>query len=329
MKIVHRALLLCLLLVVAGVFGFSAYGIAGEMAADMPRAADIEHPMKNPPADLAAGKCPNCGMMLNMWGRTRHEFDNSEGHHGTCSIRCLADMSMRSGEEAKNVKVASYLHPETMIPSAQAVYVVGSEAVGTMTMVSKVAFASAEEAKSFTAVNNGEVLDYPATLARASVEIEKSRAIIDAKRKKTGKVKEPAATDSCVVCGMHPEKYPMHRAQILAADDSTIHFCSNQCLVNYLAEPGKYLTEPPQNKWIWVTVYPDGDIDNADGLYYVAGSKMHGPMGPEALPFRKKADAEAFAAKEGGSVLPFNQLTPDMIGGGHGHGMGGMNHGHK
>jgi copper chaperone NosL len=235
-------------------------------------------------------------------------------------------MSMRAGEEAKNVTVASYLHPETMIPSSDAAYVVGSTAAGTMTMVSKVAFASADEAKRFAAVNGGEVLDYQATLARASAEVEKSRASIDAKRKKTGKVKEPAATDSCVVCSMPPEKFPMHRAQILTADDSSIHFCSNQCLVNYLADSGKYLADPPKNKWIWGTVYPDGDIDNADGLYYVVGSKMHGPMGPEALPFRKKADADAFADKEGGSVLHFNELTPEKVGGGHG--MGGMQHGH-
>jgi nitrous oxide reductase accessory protein NosL len=44
-------------------------------------------------------------------------------------------------------------------------------------------------------------------------------------------------------------------------------------------------------------------------------------MGFEALPFRTRAEAGAFAAKEGGKVMRFEEITPDMLQGGHGHGM--------
>lgn len=110
--------------------------VAGSWAADAPA---IEHPLMKPGRFTDKGRCPNCGMGLNMWGRTRHAFSNSEGAHETCSIRCLADMSRNLGEEPHDVRAALYLEPEKTVPADEAVYVVGSSAAGTMTMRSKVA----------------------------------------------------------------------------------------------------------------------------------------------------------------------------------------------
>lgn len=281
----------------------------------------IMHPIKNPSKYTDKGLCPNCGMMLNMWARTRYSFANSEGKYETCSIRCMADISMKADETPKNIMVALYTKPEKMVSAGDASYVVGSSAKGTMTMKSKIAFASKDEAQKFAGDNGGNVMDFSSTYAVASKELEMSRANIDTMRKKAGKIKIPLGDRRCVTCGMYPSKYPQHRAQILTSDGKTQHFCSTRCLVNYQADPKQYSKRPPMAKAVWVTVYPDGDYDYADGLYYVVGSKVLGPMGMEALPFRKKVDAHSFAKKEGGKVMRFNEVKPAMLTGGH-HGMG-------
>lgn len=280
-------------------------------------AGKIIHPMKNPPK-ITKGKCPNCGMMLNMWARTRHSFTLSEGNFETCSIRCMADMGKKAGEKPKDVEAALYLNPKKMVPQDDAFYVVGSSAKGTMTMVSKIAFDSEEKAQEFSAANRGTVMNYSKTIVKATKELKKSRPKITAKRKKMGKIKDPSEKDHCTVCNMSPAKYPNHRSQILTMTGNTLHFCSTKCLINYQADPQEYNKEElPGIKAVWVTVYPDGDYDYATGLYYVVGSKIMGPMGSEALPYRQKKAALATSEKQGGKVLRFYEIKPSMFEGMH------------
>ncbi len=282
---------------------------------------EIEHPMMKPANYTDKGNCPNCGMMLNMWARTRHAFSNSEGDFETCSIHCVADMSMKAGEAPNNVRSALYLAPEKMVPAEKAFYVVGSSAPGTMTTKSKLAFASEKEAQDFVVAKGGTVSGFSAAFEMASNGLAADRPAIDEKRGKSGKILMPSEKDACVTCGMYPSRYPQNSSQILTADKSTLHFCSTRCLINYQANPQQYIENPPKATYIWVTVYPDGDYDYAGGLYYVVGSQVQGPMGLEAIPFRKKADAQAFAGKEGGKVMRFNEITPVMLQGEGGHGM--------
>ena len=48
--------------------------------------------------------------------------------------------------------------------------------------------------------------------------------------------------------------------------------------------------------------------------YYVIESRFIGGMGAEdALPFADKAQAEAFAAKNGGKVVAFNEMPEEYI----------------
>jgi len=277
------------------------------------QAAAIEHPIHHPQKYTDKGRCPNCGMMLNMWARTRHEFSNSEGSHTTCSIRCLADMSKNSGETPNNIKVALYLHPEKMVAADKAFYVIGSSAKGTMTMKSKVAFLTEEEAKNFVSEYGGTLVDYTTALTAATKELAASRMKIEGKRKKKGEIVEPTSENRCLVCGMYPARFPKHRAQVSMADGSHQHFCSNQCLVHFMADQKKYLKIPEKVKSIWVTVYPDGGYEYAMGLYYLVGSNIMGPMGKEALPYRLKSDADSAAEEHGGSVIHFRALNPSKV----------------
>jgi len=274
---------------------------------------DIEHPMMKPKMYSKVKRCPNCGMMINMWARTRHSFHHPEGDFTTCSIRCVADKAVNSGAEPVDAQVALYLDPDTMIPVEKAAYVIGSTAPGTMTMKSKIAFADSAAAEKFASQYGGQVKDFQGAYTAAKMELPKSRMLIDKKRKKTGKIKEPADTDVCTACGMYPARYPMHHSQIWAKDGSTHHFCSTKCMVNFNADPSKYMKEPVGTKMAWVTLFSDGMYESAFGAYYVVGSKVDGPMGKEAIPFKLKKDAEDFVKENGGKIVSFPQLTPELI----------------
>ena len=274
---------------------------------------DIEHPIKSPQMYSKTMICPNCGMMINMWARTRHSFHHPEGDFTTCSIRCLADKAVSSGADADSVQVALYMDPDTMMPAEQASYVIGSSAPGTMTMKSKIAFADSASAEQFAASYGGKVVGFQEALAEAKAELPESRMMIDKKRKDTGKIKEPTENDVCTVCGMPPAKHLDHNSQIWAMDGSTLHFCSTQCMVNFNADQSKYVKEPVKTKMAWVKLYSDNMYESAVGAYYVVGSQVNGPMGKEAIPFKFKKDAEEFVAANGGKILSFDQLTPQLI----------------
>ncbi|MHB8810810.1 MAG: nitrous oxide reductase accessory protein NosL, partial [Desulfobulbaceae bacterium] len=204
--------------------------------------------------------------------------------------------------------------PEKMVPAAQAFYVVGSTAPGTMTAVSKLAFADRAAAEKFAGEYGGKVTDFTAAYQQAVAELDKDRQGIDMKRKKSGKIVEPTAADACIVCGMRPAVYPNNRAQILTADKKTLHFCSGQCLVNFLAAPAKYAGPESKLAFVWASVYPEGMYDFAGGLFYVVGAKAMGPMGQEPFAFRTRKQAEEFVAGKGGSIVTFAELKPALLG---------------
>jgi nitrous oxide reductase accessory protein NosL len=262
----------------AAVIG-SCYSVAQSALPVMAWAGEtsgIEHPMRKPGHYTDKGRCPNCGMNLNMWARTRHEFKNSEGEFATCSIRCLADMSANSDEKPTEVKVASYLQPEKMLAAEQATYLIGSTAAGTMTMKSKIAFGSKEEADKFATSHGGKVVGFTGALAAATKELSMSRPKIEAKRKKKGKIADPGPEVRCSVCGMYPARYPGFRTQISTADGKQLHFCSSQCLVNYQADPKQYVKDAAKTTSIWVTVFQENSSEYA--------KKRLSPIGTNLLP---------------------------------------------
>ncbi len=278
-----------------------------------PKRPAVEHPMMKPKMYSKTKRCPNCGMMINMWARTRHSFTHPEGDFTTCSIRCMADKAVNSGTQPTAAQVAVYLDPDTIIPVEKAVYVIGSSAKGTMTMNSKIAFADKQAAEKFVADYGGKISDFNGALNAATLELPKSRMMIDKKRKKTGKIKDPTEKDSCVVCGMYPARYPKHNAQIWTKSGETLHFCSTSCFVHFNAEPTRYMKKPVMTKMAWITLFPGGMYESAFGPYYVVGSKVHGPMGMEALPFKIKKDAQVFVESNGGRIVSFSELTPAMV----------------
>ncbi len=269
----------------------------------------FQHPITTGEQFTTATSCPNCGMNVNMWARTRHQFTLNGATHETCSIRCLADMTMKAGEGAKDIKASLYFEPQTMDAATEGWYVIGSTATGTMTKKSKIFFNSKTKAEAFIASHGGAAVQLDAALQQAQKELTPMRKMLEQKRIKKGKIAVPDENASCVNCGMHPARYPAFRSQMSSKATGRQHFCSSKCLIKYKAT----LDEKPSS--VWVTVYPDGDTEFAKGLYYVVNSDVMGPMGPEALPFRKRLDASTFIKEHGGTIYTYEQLNPSLFGG--------------
>ncbi len=131
----------------------------------------------------------------------------------------------------------------------------------------------------------------------------------------------------CPVCGMYPARAPDWAAQVIFDNGDAQFFDSPLSLFMYLQDverysPGRsadrivarYVTDVPSRQWV-----------DAASAWYVHGSSAKGPMRAGNLPaFAMRADAQAFAQRRGGRVLPFGAIdaaliTPLAGQGGHGH----------
>ena len=65
--------------------------------------------------------------------------------------------------------------------------------------------------------------------------------------------------------------------------------------------------------------HPNGHWIDAKSAVYVVGSRKLGSMGPTLASFARMENAEEFAAKEGGKLIGFEQVTANMV-----HAGGGM-----
>ncbi len=257
--------------------------------------------------------CPNCGMVLKDWAHTNHEFTNPEGWFRTCSIHCLADMTKKSGTQPKEVRVALHLRPEELIPAETAVYVIGSKDPGTMTQVSKLAFESRDAAEKFIAGKGGKAGTFADALAEAIQELPKAKLMIQSNRQNKGKIVDPTEEDRCSVCNMIPAKYPTFKTQLIMADKRRFHFCSSQCLFEFAQDPHKHGATTTEVGDVWLHDHVSGRYIFGKNAYYVVGSEIHGPMGPEAIAFDLKSEAADFTKVNNGQVLKFEKVTPAAI----------------
>jgi nitrous oxide reductase accessory protein NosL len=136
-----------------------------------PERITSEHPFKSSQKYTDHGRCSNCGMDRNEHANTRHEFKISKGAIYTCSLTCVAIMSMKLKEEPRDVRAADYLDPVKMLAADKAFYVVGSTAPDAMTKVSKIAFEDENAAVAFTAKYGGRVVRFNDVLAAARKEV--------------------------------------------------------------------------------------------------------------------------------------------------------------
>ncbi|RXJ69134.1 NosL family protein [Halarcobacter ebronensis] len=121
--------------------------------------------------------CSSCGMSLPMYYKTNYIYQN----HQYCSFYALLEANKGNFEDELKVVDAKKLK---FIDAKKAFFVVGSKKPGTMTMNSKYAFETKEDALGFQKSNGGELLDFVSTLKIAKDDFAKDRAMIDTKKEK-------------------------------------------------------------------------------------------------------------------------------------------------
>jgi len=124
--------------------------------------------------------CPKCGMSLPMFYKSNMSAKVDGKVKQYCSIHCLVD-DINSGAKLSEIKVVD-TNSLKFIDAKNAYFVVGSSKKGTMTKVSKYAFASKEDAKVFASKFGGDVMDFEHTLALAKKQFAKESAMISKKQ---------------------------------------------------------------------------------------------------------------------------------------------------
>ena len=128
---------------------------------------------------------------------------------------------------------------------------------------------------------------------------------------------EPTADTACSLDGMVLKDYAGPKAQIHYTEGKPDFFCDLTELFSVILMPehkravaAMYVQDMGKTEW----EHPQGNWIDAKTAFYVVGSRKHGSMGPTFGSFSSMQDAEAFAQKEGGKVLRFEQIGADMIG---------------
>jgi nitrous oxide reductase accessory protein NosL len=128
---------------------------------------------------------------------------------------------------------------------------------------------------------------------------------------------------SCGKCGMFPAKYPRWQSQIIFKDGTMTPFDGCKCMFNFISAMGEFDKTHTMDdvSAVWVKDFNSATWINAVDAYYVVGSNMMGPMGKEVIPFTDQSAAMKFHQEQGGSVMMYSQITPEVL---KTLGMGGM-----
>jgi copper chaperone NosL len=129
-------------------------------------------------------------------------------------------------------------------------------------------------------------------------------------------VPAPAQMDLCPVCGMIVSKYPNWIATVVWKDGHTHHFDGAKDMFKFLQSLPKYAPSHKLSdaKAVAVTDFYNLEKIAADKAFYVIGSDVMGPMGPELVPLATRADAEDFLKDhKGRRILGYAEITPALV----------------
>ena len=129
--------------------------------------------------------CPVCGMKIKNYYKTSHsaKLKMNGTKRQYCSIRCLAVDMEEYGIDRSAIVVVD-AKTEKLINAHDAFYVVDSKISGTMSKVSKLAFAKQSDAKEFTKKYKGKVVTFEVALKMAQDSLKSDIAMERKKKKK-------------------------------------------------------------------------------------------------------------------------------------------------
>jgi len=145
--------------------------------------------------------CPLCSMNLKMFWKTSHWLTFSNGTRtGYCSIHCASKVYQKGPTEIDRWEVADY-DTKKLIDGRKAHFLIGSDLPGTMTPVSKLAFASLDVAKRYQKDNGGSIGTLDDALKRAIEGRGEDMAVIKKKVAKMSAMgKKLAGKYGCYKC---------------------------------------------------------------------------------------------------------------------------------
>jgi nitrous oxide reductase accessory protein NosL len=155
-----------------------------------------------------------------------------------------------------------------------------------------------------------------AVLALASMVL--SGIFISCGGKRGGPVPADSASGYCPVCKMNVKAQDKWASEIIYNDGTKLMFESPGDMLSFYTSTAGY-DVPDYHKdranieKIMVKDYTTGnsiDIEQASLAYK---SKVKSPMGPDLVPFAFKKDALLFIEAQGGSLINFSEVTPDIV----------------
>lgn len=123
--------------------------------------------------------CAVCGMNLKMFYKTSY----IAGDRQYCSIRCLVADMLNNPIKVDEVKVID-AKTEQPIIAKDAFFVIGSDVKGTMSRVSKLAFAKKSDAQDFIKEHGGKIADFKIVIQEAKASLKSDSAMVGMKKKK-------------------------------------------------------------------------------------------------------------------------------------------------
>ena len=126
----------------------------------------------------------------------------------------------------------------------------------------------------------------------------------------------PGDRDRCPVCGMFVAPYEAWIAQVIFEDASAVFFDGAKDLFKYLLARDRFLPERRDLEIAatFVTGYYELRPIAAGEAFFVVGSDVYGPMGPELVPHRSRAEAEEFLRDHGGErIVRFDEVTAELL----------------
>lgn len=145
--------------------------------------------------------CPLCSMNLKMFWKTTHWLTFPDGTRtGYCSIHCASKVYQKRATDIERWEVADY-DMKKLINAYKAHFLIGSDLPGTMTPVSKLAFADLEVAKRYQKEHGGKIGALDDALKRAIEGRGEDMAMIKKKVAKMSAMgKKLAGKHGCYKC---------------------------------------------------------------------------------------------------------------------------------
>jgi len=113
---------------------------------------------------------------------------------------------------------------------------------------------------------------------------------------------------------MYVEKYKNWIATIVLEDGSQVFFDGPKDMFKYLLNLEKYKKKPEDIAQVYVTDYYAIRFIDARDSFFVSGSDVMGPMGPELVPTGKESDAKTFLEDHAGKeILMFGDVSLENI----------------